>query len=990
MDISPDNKTIIFELLGDIYSLPIAGGNADLLLGGTPFFSQPRYSPDGKSIIYISDKSGSDQLWLMSYQGENPKQISSLITDGMFSPEWALDGKSVYLSAIYGVYNRKTSIFQIDLETGERNLIVENKTIPGSRLMSTPAPGPFMSSIRKSDNSILYTLVTPRNYGSRDGAKSEIISLNPNSKKVFPLAVEKSNPMKPTFSPDEKWLVYVAESKGETGLRVMEISSGEEKWLAFPFQRNELEARATRDVIPNYAISSDSKFVISAFKGKIQRINLRTLAIDTIPFSVDISKQVLKPLSFSHRIDDKPFVARFINQPAISSKGEVVVSVHTDLYKSSLSRPNLKIIPSTKSQRSFYPSWSADGEQIVYTTWEEDGGHIWLQENKGDAIQVTKINGFYAQPLIDQENKRILAIRSSVGIKRKTKYTVIPPESDFIEVDLKNGNFNVLARTDGFQNHQFNPVGNGFFATSPQKGLAFFSAELEPKLLVKLSQPAKHIKVNKEISSLLATSNNGALYRFDLPSNLLEQESILELNLQKEGMLLTDNRPEEFGWSSDGVPFWTIGNELFQGSNEKSFDLIISFEKHKPQGTLVLRGAKVITMKSNEIIESADLVIKENRIVDIGPKGEVVIPEGAQLIDISDKIVIPGLIDIHAHGILPQDAIEPISPFTYSNLAYGVTTLRDPQATTQIFTYSELIEKGEVPGPRIFSTGPGIFAFDQLDTYEKIKERLKIYSDRYQTHLIKSYLIGNRQQRKWMVQACRELALMPTTEGGADTKLDITHALDGFSGNEHAIPNAPIYKDIAEFFAQSGIAYTPTLLVSFGGPLPIFRFFAEKNPFENEKIKYFFPNDALYQKTANRLLYFRKEDYHSRSVSAGVNDILLKGGLVALGGHGELQGLQNHWEMELLASGGMSNHNILKVATINSAKAIGLDQDLGSLEKGKLADLVILSKSPLDNIKNTTAIEFVMKNGVLYNGSSLDELWPKQIPAIKPWWHYSK
>lgn len=990
LDISPDNQTIIFELLGDIFSLPIDGGRADLLLGGSSFFSQPRYSPDGKSIIYISDKSGSDQLWLMSDQGGNIKQISSIVTDGMFSPEWALDGKSIYLSTIQGAYNRKTSIVQIDLETGERNLIVENKKIAGSRLVSTPASGPFMSSIKKSDNSILYTFVTPRAYGSRDGAKSKIISFNPNSRKGIPLAVEKSNPMKPTFSPDEKWLVYAAESKGQTGLRVLEVSSGMERWLAFPFQRNELEARATRDLIPNYAISNDSKFLISVFKGEIHKINFQTLSKEIIPFSADVSKQVVKPLSFSHRIQDKPFVARFINQPAISSKAEVVVSVHTNLYKTSLKNFNIKIIPNTKLQRSFYPSWSPDGDQIVYCTWEEGGGNIWLRKNKSETRQITKINGFYAQPVINQENKRILAIRSSVGVKRKTKYSVIPPEADFIEVDLQNKNLKILRQTGGYQNPQFNPNGNGFFASSSQKGLAFFAAKSEPRVLVKLSQPVKYIKVNRAINSLLVTSNSGDLYRLDLPKNLLEQDTILELNPSKDGKLLTDKRPEEFGWSSDGIPFWTLGNQLFLGSNEKSFDLSISFQKHKPKGILVLRGAKVITMKNNELIESADIVIQDNRIIDIGPKGQVVIPKVAQVIDVSNKVVIPGLIDIHAHAILAQDAIEPISPFTYSNLAYGITALRDPQATPQIFTYSELVEKGEVLGPRIYSTGPGIFAFDQLNSYEKIKERLKIYSDRYQTHLIKSYLVGNRKQRQWIVQACRELELMPTTEGGADTKLDLTHALDGFSGNEHAIPNAPIYKDISEFFAQSGIAYTPTLLVAFGGPLPVFRFFAEQNPFENEKLKYFFPNDVLYQKTANRLLYFRKEDYHVKSVSAGANDILLKGGLVTLGGHGELQGIQNHWEMWLLASGGMSNHNVLKVATINSAKAIGLDQDLGSLEKGKLADLVILSKDPLDNIKNTTAIEFVMKNGVLYNGSTLNQIWPTKIPATKPWWQYSK
>jgi len=114
------------------------------------------------------------------------------------------------------------------------------------------------------------------------------------------------------------------------------------------------------------------------------------------------------------------------------------------------------------------------------------------------------------------------------------------------------------------------------------------------------------------------------------------------------------------------------------------------------------------------------------------------------------------------------------------------------------------------------------------------------------------------------------------------------------------------------------------------------------------------------------------------------------GGSIALGGHGDMQGLQNHWEMWLLASGGMSLHNVLKVATINGAKVLGLAADLGSIEKGKLADLIILDKDPLINIKNSTSIKYVMKNGVLYNGETLDKVYPVKEAIKKPWWQMEK
>jgi CubicO group peptidase (beta-lactamase class C family)/imidazolonepropionase-like amidohydrolase len=454
---------------------------------------------------------------------------------------------------------------------------------------------------------------------------------------------------------------------------------------------------------------------------------------------------------------------------------------------------------------------------------------------------------------------------------------------------------------------------------------------------------------------------------------------------------LSQDAPLGFAWSANGASvMWVEGASVHSravGADRTEVRRIdVRLPRTRAAGSLVLRGARAITMRGDEIIESADIVIVNERIVAIGARGQVAIPAGARILDVSGATVLPGLVDVHAHWALRRELLEPEAPSTYANLAYGVTTIRDPQTFPDIFAYADLASIGTMASPRIFSTGPGVFAESDVQSLDDARRLLHRYTEDYGTHLLKSYLVGSRQQRQWIVAASHELGLIVTAEGGADSKEDITHALDGFDGNEHALPTAPLHDDLVQLFARSGIAYTPTLLVSFGGALPIFRLLASERPADEPKLQRFFPASELYQRTATRLLAFAPEDYNDAATSAGAAAVLAAGGHVALGGHGEMQGLQNHWEMRLLAQGGMRSHDVLRVATINGARAIGLDADIGSLEVGKLADLIVLDRNPLEDIRHTTSLRYVMLGGVLRDAESLDRVAPVAEALPRPWW----
>src|SRR5690606_5453481 len=381
-----------------------------------------------------------------------------------------------------------------------------------------------------------------------------------------------------------------------------------------------------------------------------------------------------------------------------------------------------------------------------------------------------------------------------------------------------------------------------------------------------------------------------------------------------------------------------------------------------------------------------------NRIVSVGPRGEA--PADARVIDVTGKTIVPGFVDTHAH-MWNLWGMHSNRPWIYlANLAYGVTTTRDPQtATTDVLTYADRVDAGHMPGPRVYSTGPGVFWQEGIRNLDDARYTLRRYSDYYDTKTFKMYMSGNRRQRQWMIMAARELGLMPTTEGGLEYRLNMTHAMDGYPGIEHTLPIIPAYEDVIELFKASGTTNTPTFLVSYGGPWAENYFYTNEDLVGDAKLRHFTPKEELDSKIRRRNPgpgpggWFREDEYAFRKHAAWIKELIEAGGRVGVGSHGQLQGLGYHWELWAMQSGGMSEHDVLRAATILGAEAIGFGKDLGTLEAGKLADILVLDADPLQDIRNSTRIRYVMKNGRLYDANTLDEVWPRQRPLPpQPWW----
>lgn len=947
VDISPDGQTIIFDVLGDIYTVSVGGGDATPLLTGRHFDSNPRFSPDGTQIAFLSDRAGGKPaIWTARVDGSEPE----------FYAEF----------------------------TG---------------------PAPY---VQVGDSMPVPAWMVPAHFPLRDVPGQPWLSGRQ--------------------SPDGRWVAFAKRDgyASRTSLMLHDVESGKDRVLLDSVTPM-TEYAGFR--IPDYAFTPDSRSIILSNFGKLTRVDLATGAQEWIPLRVHVRQEIPEPISPRHRIAQADSMrVRVLRWPVLTPDGRrVIYSALGKLYVTETATGATRRL-TTSDEFEHAPALSPDGRWLAYVTWSDSalGAVLVMPAEGGTPRRLTPELGRYTNPVWSSDGQKIAFIRDpdDQEIQKRSKSPEIHwvPALDSAVAPSRVGSimrYRVGMPTREFTGIAFIDAGERLAyleedGSSDYRDIGTSARRLQRLVSIRLdgSDRRVHLRLFPAVDEAvispdgrqLALARHERVMVMPFPQGLEGPDELIFAGPGASTAPLTMDIGEGgtfLAWQSPEVLTWNAGTRIYRQrlaaeGAELAVDVNLHVRRARPEGVVAFTNARLITMRGDEVLEGT-IVVTGDRITAIGPKAKI--PPGAHLIDATGKTIIPGLNDTHSHVHLSRGPREIFTERKWdylTNLAYGVTTLYDPSVPLfTAFGQAEMVEAGAMLGPRVYSSGDGIFDDDwgyehldyqEINSLEDARSIVRRYT-RYGYVMLKQYRRMRRDQRQWLAEAARETGVRITAEG-RNLEYDLTLVLDGYTSFEHPIWTPALYDDAIQFFARSGVHMTADVLTS-----GLDRYYGQREASARDpklfrftpSVRLSWPLEPIEQPlpvidadSIKKTKWFRDLTISARITHAG--------GSVNAATHSSPDGIGLHWGMWGLVMGGMTPHEALRSATISPARKLGFEQDLGSLEVGKLADFMVLEKNPLEDIRNSISIRHVVAGGFVYEAESLTRIWPSHNPLGPYYW----